>query len=325
VNKQALATALIVALLITALTASILGLAQANPSPSIYRHFQGIVQPKPDTVPPEISISYPLNGSIHTGYVYIKSDYVGSVELALDVGPPTGPTVSTRPFNGPDLIEVYYTTSWNENETFIVYSDRQYINSWLSSDPTTFLESTISEFSGNVTVKDVPHGWQNITVYAEYTGRYYPYDDPNTDARFYITGSSSVRFFMDAAPPKLTVLSPLNQQYATPDIPLETCVNQPPSTIKLEYSLDGAEKVAIQGNMTLTGLSPGTHNIKVYATDTGGRTAASETIVFTVSEPSQSLALITAALASVAAVGVLSGILLYSKRHKQKRNPSQAS
>jgi len=67
----------------------------------------------------------------------------------------------------------------------------------------------------------------------------------------------------------------------------------------------------------------GTHNVTVYAWDTIGRKGTSETIIFTVSEPSQSLALMGAvASASVAAVA---GILLYSKRHKQKMNPPQVS
>jgi len=317
VKKQALTAALLSALLTAALAVGLLGLAQANPGYGPYPTFQGFVEPKPDTVPPEISFSHPSNGSIHTGYAY-----VGSVEVALDVAPPTGPTVLTIPLAGPDLIEVYYTTSWNQNKTFIIYSNRQYISSWLSSEPTTWFTNTISEFSGNVTVKEVPHGWQNITVYAEYVGRYYPYDSPNTDARFYITGSSTVRFFMDAAPPKITVLSPLNQQYTTPDIPLEICANKPASTLELEYSLDGAERVAMQGNMTLTGLSAGTHNIKVYAKDAAGRTAVSETIVFSVFASTQSLALVGAvASAAVAAVGVL----FYSKKHKRKMDPPQAS
>ena len=198
--------------MIAALAGGVLGLAQANPGVGPYPSFQGVVEPKPDTVPPEISFSYPVNGSTLSQYGYAKSGYVGSVELALAVGPPTGPTVSTRPYNGPDLIEVYYTTSWNENETFIVYSDRQYINSWLSVNPTIFLTKTISGFSRNVTVKDVPHGWQSITVYAEYVGIYNPYTE-RTFARFYINGSSTVRFFMDTALPAVSVLSPLNQTF----------------------------------------------------------------------------------------------------------------
>ncbi len=272
VKKQVFTAVLISALLTAALTGVILCLAQANPF-EYYPSFQGFVQPKPDTNPPEISVFSPLNGSLHSGFAYVKSDYVGSVELSLTVAPPTGPTVLTGSYTGPTIVEIYYTTSWNQTKT-IIYSNNEYVNHHFSL--------TVPEFSDNVTVKEVPHGWQSITVYAEYLAMYNPYT-PNTYAKFYINSSSTVRFFMDAAPSSVTVLSPLNQTYAAQDVPLNFHVGT--STSSLAYSLDGAKPVAILGNTTLARLALGAHNITVYAWDTLGRKGASETIVFNVSEP----------------------------------------
>jgi hypothetical protein len=42
------------------------------------------------------------------------------------------------------------------------------------------------------------------------------------------------------------------------------------------YSLDGAEKVVVLGNFTLTDLTAGSHSLTVYATDIYGASGASD-------------------------------------------------
>ncbi len=81
--------------------------------------------------------------------------------------------------------------------------------------------------------------------------------------------------------------SPTNQTYQNSTIPLTFTVDVI-SQAKLVnwtgYTLDGQQNVTIAGNVTLTGLSGGTHSIVVYFNDTYGNMGASETVAFSVEE-----------------------------------------
>jgi len=260
------------------------------------------VSPKSDTNPPTIYISSPRNNTLQNG----------AVTLPLNVNPTTGPYVRY-----PAIVEIYYTTSWNQTATSIS-SNREHIAQFSEG---TLMDATPSTFSGSLNVTGVPDGNQSITVYAEYLGNYF---DPDIFYRFYITGSSTVNFMVDTTSVSVSVLSPQNQEYSSPDVPLDFAVDGEVS--HLAYSLDSGANVAVQGNVVLEGLSPGAHNVTVYAWDTLGRMGVSETVVFSVSEPSQPFALMGFAAASaVAAVSILAGILLYTKRNNRKPNPPQTS
>ena len=82
------------------------------------------------------------------------------------------------------------------------------------------------------------------------------------------------------------------------------------------YSLDGKENVTITGNVTLTGFSSGSHNIRAYANDTFGNMGASETVSFTIQQPFP-VATIAAVSVVVAIVVVVAGLLVYQKKHKR--------
>jgi hypothetical protein len=79
------------------------------------------------------------------------------------------------------------------------------------------------------------------------------------------------------------------------------------------YSLDGGETVAIAGNVTLEGLTNGSHNVTVYAKDAFGNVGASETVSFTVEVPFPAI-LAVAPVASVAVVGAV--VALYFRKRK---------
>ena len=90
------------------------------------------------------------------------------------------------------------------------------------------------------------------------------------------------------------------------------------------YSLDGEENITIEGNTTLNGLTTGSHNITVYAKDTSGNIGASETFKFEVapesilaevSEPLPTLTVV--AVSVVVLVSVVSGLLVYHKKHNK--------
>ncbi|MEJ2240765.1 MAG: NosD domain-containing protein [Candidatus Bathyarchaeota archaeon] len=86
--------------------------------------------------------------------------------------------------------------------------------------------------------------------------------------------------------PGIFIDSPESKVYSTNNIPLEFTVSE--STTWIKYSLDGQANVTITGNVTLTGLDEGTHNIVIYAEDLDGFTGVSETVNFTISEEAES-------------------------------------
>jgi parallel beta-helix repeat protein len=75
---------------------------------------------------------------------------------------------------------------------------------------------------------------------------------------------------------------------ATKDIPLKFTVNKPVSWTA--YSLDHKANVTIAGNMTVTRLIEGSHNLVVYVKDTEGKSYSSDWVYFKVaSTPSISI------------------------------------
>ena len=87
-------------------------------------------------------------------------------------------------------------------------------------------------------------------------------------------------------------------------------MNEPVS--RIEYCLDGQGNIAVDGNMTLTGLSDGKHNVTVYATDVDGHIGISETAYFEIE--SFPTTLITASVITLAAVGI--GLVYFKKRKR---------
>lgn len=85
------------------------------------------------------------------------------------------------------------------------------------------------------------------------------------------------------------------------------------------YSLDGQETVMVHGNMTLTGLAGGSHNITVYATDASGNTGASETVTFTVTTfPTTLVVAVVVVAAAAVVIFVLPAYSAKFKRHSVK-------
>jgi len=124
-------------------------------------------------------------------------------------------------------------------------------------------------------------------------------------------GYSGVINFTVVYPPQISILSLENKTYATNSIQLNFTVNEP--VTKIEYSLDGQEKVTIAGNATLTGLVDGLHNVTIYAMDTDGNIGVSETINFSI-EPFPT-PLVVASVILIAIVGV--GLLAYFKKRNR--------
>jgi hypothetical protein len=276
-----------VLLLFTVAGTQIVKLGSANPY-----HFRlmGEVPPDANTKPPTITIFSPENNTLYNR---------DSVDLYLNVSVGNSTTAASC-----FLWDVYYETDWQSDSTY-VYERIPETN-----------QPLLAEFSEAVNMTGIPDGEHTITVFVTERGSYEE-SDPGSAGfvtlyyPFKITGSSSVGFTIDTVAPEVTVFSPENAVYDTPDVPLNFTVSE--STSSFSYVLDGQKNVTIGGNTTLSGLSNGKHNVTVYARDAAGNIGVSETISFSVELPFPT-AMVAASTASVAAISI--GFLLYFKKRK---------
>jgi parallel beta-helix repeat protein len=117
---------------------------------------------------------------------------------------------------------------------------------------------------------------------------------------------------IDFTAPTILVLSPENRTYDTSRVQLDFTVSEVVSEIR--YSLDGEENITIVGNMTLTGLANGDHNLTIYASDEEGNVGASESMHFSVNVPfPAALAIASVIIVAVACIG----LMIYFKKRKR--------
>ena len=89
--------------------------------------------------------------------------------------------------------------------------------------------------------------------------------------------------YLPLIPLAIKIISPQNTTYYITSVPLNFVIYNWTAQISLiEYSLDDNPNITITGNITLTELTEGSHNIIVYTNDTAGNMEASDKIYFTV-------------------------------------------
>ena len=113
----------------------------------------------------------------------------------------------------------------------------------------------------------------------------------------------------------IDITSPVTQTYNQTNVTLSFTIDKPFSLAS--YSLDGKDNITVTGNVTLSELSFGLHNVTFYAKDTFGNVGKSETISFTVTKPKiETFPTVAIAVVLVGAViGI--GLLVYFKKHKR--------
>jgi hypothetical protein len=111
----------------------------------------------------------------------------------------------------------------------------------------------------------------------------------------------------------LSILSPENQKYSEPTVPLVFALNN--NLDWATYSLDGQQNITAAQNTTITKIPNGLHAVTVYANDTYGN-VASQTVLFTVQKPAPFPTIPLIAAVSVVAVVVVASVslLIYRKR-----------
>jgi hypothetical protein len=179
--------------------------------------------------------------------------------------------------------------------------------SWMGYSLDSQMNTTVI---GNTSLIDLSEGSHTIKVYANGTTG--------------IMGhSETVYFSVDTTPCNIEILSPENKTYSTSSISLDFTFNELTSWIT--YSFDKKANVTITGNVTLSELPDGSHNVIVYAKDMAGNTGASEMIYFSIDTQEKQPFVpalepyIGAVLAIIAAAVI--GLVLYGKR-KQLRSRS---
>jgi hypothetical protein len=127
--------------------------------------------------------------------------------------------------------------------------------------------------TGNTTLPKLVDGNHSIVLYANDIAG-------NTGV------SERINFTVDTVIPLISNLSIENKVYNSTNIPLSFSINKIISQIS--YCLDNQRNVTIVGNATLTGLTDGLHSLVVYANDGAGNVGKSDTVFFTVSNPTPS-------------------------------------
>jgi nitrous oxidase accessory protein NosD len=117
--------------------------------------------------------------------------------------------------------------------------------------------------------------------------------------------------------PSLHLINLENNPYPIANVTVNFIVNK--EMTWLGYSLDGQDNITIDGNITLTNLPTGLHNISVYGKDKYDNKAASETIAFTVASEPFSTVPVGAVSVAVAVVVVAVVSLLLFRRHRKTK------
>ena len=175
----------------------------------------------------------------------------------------------------------------------------------------------------------IPHGLMigpyNVTIdekspiYANYS----LYDDGDSSWMFFnfqnLTGEVSVQG-IDRTIPTVSVILPQSKTYDTSNVPLVFVLDDLPSW--MAYSLDGQGNVTIDGNITIEGVSNGTHYVRVYSRDYAGNTGASNTVYFSVNIPGTPFVYWALLVVAIVAVVLLS-VFVLRRRSKNKTKPSR--
>ena len=281
--------ALIVAILITAI-AGVYSVNFAQANPYLY-HESG---PPPAGVSPlAISISSPKNNTL---YAVDNITFVFSIQNNdANAQFPNRDSFAIPSIHY--LLDAYLKADWMEDNV-TVYKQNTY-----SPEFPKFWDY-------NETFWNVPDGEHSVVVTALGGGGYAK--DVLTWYSFQIATISVINFTVDATPPEVSILSPLNATYYSSEIPLNFMLSEEPSLIR--YSLDGQKNSTLSGNTTLTNLPNGEHRLIVYVWDVAGNVGVFET-KFNI-EPFPTTLVATASGASAAIVGL--GLLVYFRKRKRQ-------
>ena len=141
-------------------------------------------------------------------------------------------------------------------------------------------EGLARPFSYSMFLENLTDGNHVVRMWVKYTGYFYrvlmmTVTEGHPERVVY----AMVSFTLDTVSPVIKILSVENRTYYESDLQLNFAVNE--DFCNASYVLDG-ENVSVAGNLTLSDLPVGNHNLTVYAYDIAGNIGASNTIAFAV-------------------------------------------
>jgi len=168
----------------------LVNLVEAN----FYPIFRGVKPPDVNTEPPIISITSPESYTIYD---------TNDVQLTFNVSVGESTAASSK-----WICELYFKGDWQENKTYIDLEE--FYGESYASKRSSLLPP---EFSFNLT--DIPEGKHTITVYANEKGHEWetPQPLPVFYWSFFINGSATVNFTIDAIPEPLILGSTFPMEY----------------------------------------------------------------------------------------------------------------
>ncbi|MGE5575515.1 MAG: nitrous oxide reductase family maturation protein NosD [Ignavibacteria bacterium] len=116
--------------------------------------------------------------------------------------------------------------------------------------------------------------------------------------------------------PSIEIINPINTNYPNGNITINYLIDKQP--VWIGYSLDGTSNITINGNLTLTDLPSGIHNVTIYANDWYHNTGFS-TAEFTVEQQSVDFGnpvIIEVIVVSIAIVCTVVGLLIFYKKRR---------
>lgn len=192
---------------------------------------------------------------------------------------------------------------------------------------TNFISKSVEETDGlswgwyrttvkaNVMLPTLSEGHHNVTLYYGWQYQGIP-ENPSLE-RYEVDAQRTVQFNIDESPPTISGLSISNKTYNSENITLSFDVDENISWVA--YNLDNQGNVTVQGNVTLTGLSDGSHCVVVYANDTLGNMGESGTVFFTIDTPkAPTVELVTLAMVLISTALIVVGIVLFVYFKKRK-------
>jgi len=228
--------------------------------------------------------------------------------------------VPTSPDPTPPKISVISPANQTyENNVLLHFNITVVYNQWINHVEYTLDRQKYLVYSGGIKtgnwstiLEGLSEGLHSLNVAASCKS-YYMTSTSGGNQYYRIYGTSSeVINFNVVYPPQISILSLENKTYETDTVPLDFVVNEP--TSKIEYCLDGKDRMVIDGNLTLTGLSDGLHNVTVYATDVDGYIGVSETSSFFIDTFPESIVMASVIVVTVVLIGL--GLLI--SRIKEK-------
>jgi hypothetical protein len=172
------------------------------------------------------------------------------------------------------------------------------------------LPTAINQCDFNIT--DIPYGRHTVTFIVSVQGAALNKNGLD-DYNCHLNTSLSVDFQMYTNP--VIKYPTVNATFTNSSVPLTFTIDH--SVREIAYSLDGQDKIPTYGNITMTGLSKGQHDVTVYTIDASGYLDASKTLYFNVDYPEPFPIPPFVALTCVIAA-VISVSLVFFKRHKPK-------